>query len=265
MKKANNKYFGIYINNKIPKLENKENKYYYCIKTKFEGKAFILDDNKKDIKEELENGKRFNKKGKYIIKFISKDNKMYYINIKIIKLWILWLFLFAFLFLLGLIFYLSNNNIPKSNYSIQESTSYEMEMQGLKYVFDVKYKNNEFQSIKLTDKVSSEKMIYPGSYGSFYIVINTKNGNKDIIYKLKIIEETDKPRNLKFKIYDKTYDSFTKLAEDINGRILKNDIKTLKIDWFWNYETDDDNIDTIDGINFENYRVLLTMIGTEGG
>lgn len=264
MKKANNKYFGIYINNKIPKLKNKENKYYYCIKTKFDGKAFVLDDNK-DIKEELENGKRFNKKGKHIIKFINKKNQIYYIKINIVKLWIIWLFLFAFLLLLGLIFYISNNNTPKSNYSIQEVFSYDIEMQGLKYVFNVDYKNNNFQNIKLTDKVSSEKMIYPGSNGSLYIVINTKNGNKDIDYKLKILEETEKPKNLKFKIYGNTYNSFTELAEDINGKISKNAIKTLKIDWFWNYETDDDTIDTIDGMNFENYRILLTMIGTEGG
>lgn len=46
--KERNKYFGLYINKKIPKIKNKDNnndinRYYKNIKLEFEGKAFIVD------------------------------------------------------------------------------------------------------------------------------------------------------------------------------------------------------------------------------
>lgn len=64
--KERNKYFGLYINKKIPKIKNKDNnndinRYYKNIKLEFEGKAFIVD-KKGNEKEELKTGEKYKKK-----------------------------------------------------------------------------------------------------------------------------------------------------------------------------------------------------------
>lgn len=266
MNKNKNDYFGICINDKIPKIDNKLNKYYKSINLDFEGKVFILKKNKLDIKEELETGKKYKKSGEHTIKFINKDNELYYINIKICRLWFIWLFLFAFLILISSVFFFYKmNNIPFPKQIIEDTVSYDMQMDGLKYVFDIDYENENFKSVELTDKVTNQKVIYPGSSGSFYIIISTKNGNKDMLYQMQVKEETSKPKNLKFKVNDNIYNSVKELSQAINGSISKNSTKTLKIDWFWDYDTNDDIIDTFDGINNKNYSFLMTIIGTTKG
>lgn len=269
MKNKKDDFYGIYINNKIPKIEDKENKYYKNITPEFKGKAFIIEKDKDDIekiKEELESGKKYKRKGKRIIKFISENDKIYYINIKIRRLLILWLFLFAFLIILGTMLFL-NNNRYNSNYNqvIQEFVSYDVELEGFKYVFNINYEDENFTSVDLTDKVSGKKFIYPGSSGKFYIVVSTNKGNKDMYYKMQVKEEVNKPKNLKFIVNGKTYNSAKELSEHINGNISKNSEKILKIDWIWEYNSNDDEIDTFNGENIENYRFLMSMIGMEGG
>ncbi len=262
MNKKDNNYFGIYINDKIPKIQSKINKYYKNIKLDFEGKAFIVDNNKL---EELENGKKYKKSGKHTIKFINKNEEIYYIDIKISKLWLIWLFLFAFLILFSYILFFCKNN-TNFNQIIKETVNYDVDLEGIKYVFDINYENGNFKSVDLTDKVSDKNIIYPGSYGSFYVVISTKNGNKDMLYKMQVKEETSKPTNLKFKLNGNIYNSVEELAQSVNGKISKNSTKTLKIDWFWDFNTNDDITDTYDATNNTNYRFLMSILGTtEGG
>ena len=64
---------------------------------------------------------------------------------------------------------------------------------------------------------------------------------------------------LKNKIYNSIYE----LAQDINGNILQNSNKIIKIEWFWEYDNLDDESDTKDGMFSENYNFLVRMIGTE--
>lgn len=265
MRKENKNYFGIYINNKVPKLDNKINKYYRNIKLDFEGEAFIVESENSDTQQRLESKKKYKKTGKHIIKFVDKNKKTYYINIKISKLYLLWLFLLSFLILLSYIMFFNNDFIyPKQLF--EQFINYDVELEGLKYVFNINYKNADFQSIELTDKVNKNNFIYPGSYGSFYVVISTKGGNKDMFYKMQVKEEIRKPRNLKFKVNNNIYNSMEELAEDITGTISKNSSKSLKIDWFWDYDTNDDIADTFDAINIKNYKFLMSIIGsTEGG
>ena len=72
MKNSEN-YYGIYINDKIPKLKKDEkeeyNKYFGNVKLKFEGKAFIIEDEKEN---ELQNNEKIKKSGKHKIKFINQ-------------------------------------------------------------------------------------------------------------------------------------------------------------------------------------------------
>lgn len=96
MKNSEN-YYGIYINDKIPKLKKDEkeeyNKYFGNVKLKFEGKAFIIEDEKEN---ELQNNEKIKKSGKHKIKFINQKNEIFYIDILIRKLKFIWLFLLSF-------------------------------------------------------------------------------------------------------------------------------------------------------------------------
>lgn len=262
MNKKKIEYFGIHINNKIPKLDNKENKYYKDVKFEFDGEAYILDKNNSDINERIENGDKINKKGKYIVKFTNSKLETYYIKIKRSRVGLI-IFIFLLLgIILGSINCIFNNKgIDNPKNIINQVIDYNIELEGIKYVFNVSFKNQEFKSIELTDKVSDNKFIYPGSSGFFYIEINTKNGNKDMFYTMKVREEKNKPTNLKFEIDGKVYDSMQELAKNVNGSIDKDSHKILKIKWFWEYETEDDITDTEDGKNIETYKVYINMIG----
>ena len=82
-----------------------------------------------------------------------------------------------------------------------------------------------------------------------------------MFYTMKVREEKNKPTNLKFEIDGKVYDSMQELAKNVKGSIDKNSHKVLKIKWFWDYETEDDTIDTEDGRNIETYKVYINIIG----
>ena len=168
MNKKKIEYFGIHINNKIPKLDNKENKYYKDVKFEFDGEAYILDENNSDIKERIQNGDKINKKGKYIVKFINSKLETYYIKIKVSRIGLI-IFIFLILgIILGSINCIYNNRgIDNPKNVIEQVIDYNIELEGIKYVFNVSFKNQEFKSIELTDKVSDNKFIYPGSSGFF--------------------------------------------------------------------------------------------------
>lgn len=255
-------FYGIYINNKIPKLKDNKNynKYYNKIELNFEGKAYIIDNGKE--KEELKNNSKYKKKGKHTIKYINTKNEIYFIDIEIKRYGLIWLFFILLILLLGSLLLL----IPptdKKKYKIDEAINFDVDFEANKYVFNINFGNTEFQNISLTDSVKNKKLIYPGTKGAFYVQISTKNGNKDMLYSMQIQDELNKPNNLKFEIDGKKYNSMKELSESINGTIQKDTNKILKIKWFWEYESDNgDFIDTKDGETIENYKVLIRMMGT---
>lgn len=257
----NQRYFGIYINNKIPKVndeKNKFNKYYGNIKLNFKGKAFIIN-NKNEIIE-LKSNSKYKKSGKHIIKYIDERNEVYYINVNIIKIYPLLLLLLLF-FILSY-FILFNDDTINNNNEINKKLNFDVELDGLKYSFNVNYKNQNFKSVVLTDKVTQSNMLYPGASGYFYIEISTKNGNKDMFYTMEANEEKNKPTNMKFKINNTEYNSITELSKDVKGIVPKHSNEILKIEWFWDYDSDN-IIDTNDGINTSNYNFSIRIIGTE--
>ena len=82
-------------------------------------------------------------------------------------------------------------------------------------------------------------------------------------YTMQVQDEKNKPKNLKFETEGIVYNSMKELSQNINGIISKNDTKKLKIKWFWEYETNNDAVDTGDGTNIENYSFLIKMTGME--
>ena len=43
--------------------------------------------------------------------------------------------------------------------------------------------------------------------------------------------------------------------------LSENSKKVIKVEWFWDYETLDDEYDTKDGINNQTYNFKVKMIG----
>ena len=138
MRKEN--YYGIYINKKIPKLKDNKNvnKYNGYIKPKFEGKAYIFKENIEE-KEELENNSKYKKEGKYTIQFISENKKIYYIDIEIKKHRLYVLFFILMLILSALIMVITFNQDCIKEYRLSEFGSFNVDLEGLKYVFDINY------------------------------------------------------------------------------------------------------------------------------
>ena len=232
----------IKLNNQIPKLNNELNKYHKNISLKFKGKVFLVDDNLNKIKE-LKNDDKIKKNGYYILKFIDEDNNIYFIKLKLCKYTILYFILLLTLIIFPLLYFL----MPKTNTNINrqmlfDSLNYEYKFIGDRYVFNFNYGDENYKKVELYDKTTNTTKIHPGTSGQFYIKLNTVGGNKDIIYQMQVKEEVNKPTNLKFRLNNKIYNSIYELAQDINGNILQNSNKIIKIEWFWEYDNLDDEV-----------------------
>lgn len=258
MEKTN---IGIKLNNKIPKLHNELNKYHKNISLKFKGKVFLVDNNLNKI-EELKNKDKIKKNGYYRLKFIDENNNIFFIKLKLCKFTIIYFILLLILIISPLLYFF----MPKLDINRQmlfDSLNYEYKFNGDQYVFNFYCGDENYKRIELYDKNTNTTKIYPGTFGQFYIKLNTIGGNKDILYQMQVKEEVNKPTNLKFRLNNKIYNSIYELAQDINGNILQNSNRVIKIEWFWKYDNLDDETDTKDGMFNKNYNFLIRMIGTE--
>lgn len=89
-----------------------------------------------------------------------------------------------------------------------------------------------------------EGYIAPGTSGDFEIVLDGRYSQVDILYKIIIEKEENKPSNIVFSTYisnsKKSFNSLKEMFEEINfsGIIKKDENKliTYKIFWEWPYE-----------------------------
>lgn len=97
MKQDKTEYYGIFLNDDIPKLD-KTNQYRKEVCVKFEGKAYLLERSDEDEiieRIEIETEHVLKKEQDYEIEFINLNNETYYLQIKIkFSFCILWLFFF---------------------------------------------------------------------------------------------------------------------------------------------------------------------------
>lgn len=136
------------------------------------------------------------------------------------------------------------------------------------YKFDIKYKNIDFKSINLASttnkKTLVDEKIAPGTNGKFDIILNS-NFNLKYIVNFKDINE--KPKNLKFKIYvNDIFLSQKDSLETLTGTINKNQTIKITVDWYWNYENENEkdiNQDTIDSKNIREYKFDIYTLGEE--
>lgn len=115
--------------------------------------------------------------------------------------------------------------------------------------------------------------IAPGTKGSFDITVDATKSEVGIDYTVTFANEQNKPTNLKFKYEGEEYNSLQALENKLTGTIDANATSkkiTLTIEWFWDYETGDENTissnditDTKEGIKNLNYIFDVIVTGTQ--
>lgn len=139
--------------------------------------------------------------------------------------------------------------------------------------------SSSITTISLADTIKNstikENRIAPGTNGDFTIVVDATGSEVDLDYKVELLEETNKPQNLKFSYNGNIYNSLSELisSEEIfEGKISYEDEnmkKEILVEWEWPYESYDekgnilDDIDMLDGENITNYEFTLKINGTQ--
>lgn len=145
-------------------------------------------------------------------------------------------------------------------------------------VFNAKNSSTE-TTISLADTTKNSKIkenkIAPGTNGEFTILVDASGSEVDLDYKIELVEETNKPQNLKFSYNGNVYNSLSELilSEEVcSGKINHKDQqmkKEILIEWEWPYESYNeegillDDIDMQDSENISNYIFTLKISGTQ--
>ena len=136
----------------------------------------------------------------------------------------------------------------------------------MQYMFEVSWKNTNFNRVNLMDTINSKTLINekiaPGLEGTFDIILKTNANSK---YYIKFENQTEKPKNLRFKDLNsqKETNTLEELEEVLVGNINREDVKKVSIYWLWPYESDEneDIQDTKDSKNIGKYIFDIYVIG----
>lgn len=146
-----------------------------------------------------------------------------------------------------------------------------------KWTFKVNDNESKLQTISLASTVNNNTLIdnkiAPGTSGDFQIKIDANGSDVGIDYKVKFINELNKPQNLIFTYEDNKYENVMDLSEILTGTIDANSPekeKTINIHWEWPYETgtgeevvNNDKIDTENGKNITQYTFDVLVEGVQ--
>ena len=144
--------------------------------------------------------------------------------------------------------------------------------------FKVNENEEKMQTISLNSTIYNFTLangrIAPGTAGSFEINIDGSGAGVAIFYTVNFQNETEKPKNLKFKYDGKEFESIELLNHWIVGTIHGDtdaQQRSSIIEWEWPYETgntpeeiaENDERDTIDAKNISDYRFDVVVTGTQ--
>lgn len=144
--------------------------------------------------------------------------------------------------------------------------------------FKVNENEEKMQTISLNSTIYNFTLangrIAPGTAGSFEINIDGSGAGVAIFYTVNFQNETEKPKNLKFKYDGKEFESIELLNHWIVGTIHGDtdaQQRSFIIEWEWPYETgntpeeiaENDERDTIDAKNISDYRFDVDVTGTQ--
>ena len=281
-KNEKEKFYGIKINDDIPKLD-KVNKYRNKVQLRFFGKAFLI--KRKDDEVEkipLDNYSELEYEGDYEIEFINEKNEVFNIQIRIRRafLFLILFFISALLAFMLCFNPISDNGIIQKYFGFIDFSLLSVDLDKEEkntYVFDVNFKNisSTSEEISLPNTMKAESVaknkIAPGVQGEFSIIISTKNSTVDMKYSINFENITnEKPNNLLFKIkgQEKEYKSLQELEKELIGKAKKHSETEIIIEWYWPYEIENDKgtqdiIDTSDGKKLESYRFKINVNGED--
>lgn len=144
--------------------------------------------------------------------------------------------------------------------------------------FKVNENEEKMQTVSLNSTIYNFTLangrIAPGTAGSFEINIDGSGSGVAIFYTVNFQNETEKPKNLKFKYDGKEFESIELLNHWIVGTIHGDtdaQQRSFIIEWEWPYETgntpeeiaENDERDTIDAKNISDYRFDVVVTGTQ--
>lgn len=144
--------------------------------------------------------------------------------------------------------------------------------------FKVNENEEKMQTISLNSTIYNFTLangrIAPGTAGSFEINIDGSGAGVAIFYTVNFQNETEKPKNLKFKYDGKEFESIELFNHWIVGTIHGDtdaQQRSFIIEWEWPYETgntpeeiaENDERDTIDAKNISDYRFDVVVTGTQ--
>lgn len=139
-----------------------------------------------------------------------------------------------------------------------------------KWVFNVNGSRPTMQTIAINKNYDPSTLtngrIAPGTQGTFDIVINAIGSEVGIDYTVAFSNEQNKPQNLKFRYEGEEFTTLEDLASKLTGTIDANEeskLKYLIIEWFWDYDSGDDEADTQAGKNDLNYTFDVIVTGTQ--
>lgn len=281
-KKKKEKFYGIRLNDDIPKLD-KINKYRNKVQLRFFGKAFLIKRKDDEVKKiPLENYSELEYEGDYEIEFINEKNEVFTIKIRIERafLFLILFFIIGLLLLLACLKPVSDSGIMQRYFSFIDFSVLSVDLDKKEkntYVFDVDFKNisSTSEEISLPSTMKAESVaknkIAPGVQGEFSIIISTKNSTVDMLYSVNFENVTnEKPSNLFFKVKGETkeYRTLQELEKELIGRAKRHSEKDIIIEWYWPYEIEADKsnqdiIDTTDGEKLESYKFKINVKGEE--
>ena len=142
------------------------------------------------------------------------------------------------------------------------------------YNFKINYKNLNFTSIDLAETIDKDTLVYekiaPGTSGSFNILLDS---NQNLKYKIEFNSVNEKPHNLNFKASKNgkvlgESNTLEELSEKLTGYINQNEKIDITINWYWNFENEQDleNTDiqdTKDSENIKKYQFNVYAVGEE--
>ncbi len=144
----------------------------------------------------------------------------------------------------------------------QEETSINMKS----IFFNVQFQHTKLKAVDLMETIDEKTLVYekiaPGTSGRFDIILHA---NQNMNYQIQFESKNEKPSNLFFYSTEeeKIYYTLEELGENLTGKILKNEEKTIPIYWEWKYEIDEeqDEQDTLEARKIREYHFLIYVQG----
>ena len=114
----------------------------------------------------------------------------------------------------------------------------------------------------LQKNIQIKEKLFPGSNGYVSVILKSK---EEINYKAYLKNESEKPINLKLYLSEgkNQYNDVEEFADNLYGKVAKNQNKKINIIWNWEYEQNalKNQQDTSDAKKIREYKFTICVKG----